>query len=506
MKSDLKSDHNGWFYYKGALKESRLPWDFSIKYKLDGRDISAEELAGKSGRVEIWISVTPAEDAHPYFTDNYVLQVQVPVSLGSSSIIDSEGASVFVAGKTTTLTYTILPGSKAEFRVVLDSGSFEMDGINIAASKMGGFSLENTDEAVEGLGSLGEGMGRLVEGTTELKSGIEELAAGSRELAGGQVLLAERGRELAMGMEEFQAGAVRFETAASMLKSGSQELYDGLLQISANGEVVLGGYVQLAEALRMKIPSQEQIEGLKALVQQFESVNSSTEMSVDMSTDLSADPAADPAANPTGNPANSQEGNPAANPAAVQTGMMAKRLLEQIEGLQQLLQSLEALNEGLRQFTAGVGNSADGFSGLNSGIAQLADAAGGLSEGGAILAEGGREFSDGLVTLSGGMSELSRQLDEIPGYVKEIADGQASVKSGLDEALKAIEGLISGDDSLDEDRVVSFASPEKGVASSQQFLIRTQPIRLPDRKADKTIENREKSSFIEKLIALFRRK
>ena len=37
-------------YYEGKLESALMPWDIQIRYFLDGREYSAEEIAGKSGQ------------------------------------------------------------------------------------------------------------------------------------------------------------------------------------------------------------------------------------------------------------------------------------------------------------------------------------------------------------------------------------------------------------------------------------------------------------------------
>ena len=47
----------GRLYYEGILDEATLPWNFEIKYWLDGVALSAEELAGKQGHLQIDIEM-----------------------------------------------------------------------------------------------------------------------------------------------------------------------------------------------------------------------------------------------------------------------------------------------------------------------------------------------------------------------------------------------------------------------------------------------------------------
>ena len=44
-------------YCQGTLKNAEIPWTISIKYFLDGKELSPEEMAGKSGSLEIKFKV-----------------------------------------------------------------------------------------------------------------------------------------------------------------------------------------------------------------------------------------------------------------------------------------------------------------------------------------------------------------------------------------------------------------------------------------------------------------
>ena len=45
-------------YYQGIMKSNtEMPWNIKVKYKLDGKEYKAQDLAGKSGKLEITISI-----------------------------------------------------------------------------------------------------------------------------------------------------------------------------------------------------------------------------------------------------------------------------------------------------------------------------------------------------------------------------------------------------------------------------------------------------------------
>ena len=63
------------FYYQGTLDHIDLPWEFTIRYKLNGVETKAEDLAGASGMIETIIDVTPNENVPDYLKNNFFLQL-----------------------------------------------------------------------------------------------------------------------------------------------------------------------------------------------------------------------------------------------------------------------------------------------------------------------------------------------------------------------------------------------------------------------------------------------
>lgn len=61
-------------YYKGKMNQTEIPWNISIQYILDGKEYSADEIAGKSGNLEIKFVVTENKAYKGDFFDSYALQ------------------------------------------------------------------------------------------------------------------------------------------------------------------------------------------------------------------------------------------------------------------------------------------------------------------------------------------------------------------------------------------------------------------------------------------------
>ena len=61
-------------YYQGELTDTEIPWNISLRYYLDGQEYSADEIAGKSGKLEIRFHITENAACSGTFFDDYALQ------------------------------------------------------------------------------------------------------------------------------------------------------------------------------------------------------------------------------------------------------------------------------------------------------------------------------------------------------------------------------------------------------------------------------------------------
>lgn len=124
----------GMFYYQGDIASGDLPWTFDITYYLDGEEVSADELAGASGRLQIHIASSANEDAPGDFASTYVLQVSISVPAQDCHNIDAGSGTIANAGANRQVTYTVMPGSDADITFAADVENFEMDAISIAGA------------------------------------------------------------------------------------------------------------------------------------------------------------------------------------------------------------------------------------------------------------------------------------------------------------------------------------------------------------------------------------
>lgn len=172
------------FYYEGVLENKELPWDIAIDYSLNGNKCSAADLAGKSGRIEIGMSIKANDSGDLFFYENYALQISLTLDSNYCRNISAEGATIANVGSDKQITYTVLPGKGAMLTVAADVTSFEMSEISINGIKL------NMDIDVDALGLTGEAVA-LEEGAAQLDEGAKALEIGAAEIKEGTEAVVE---------------------------------------------------------------------------------------------------------------------------------------------------------------------------------------------------------------------------------------------------------------------------------------------------------------------------
>ena len=231
-------------YYQGTLEDAEIPWNISIRYFLDGKEYTADEIAGKSGSLEIRFSVSENKACGEAFYEDYALQAAFTLDTEKCSNIEAEDATAANVGKNKQLTYTILPGEGSETTITADVENFSMDAVSINGIRLNlqidvdedalrdkvDDMVSAVDEAKDGAGKLSDGAKELADATDELKQktgqlhdGVGQLSDGAGELSEGLNALASKNETLQNGA--YQAFQGLCSAAGSMLNS----------QLSANG-------------------------------------------------------------------------------------------------------------------------------------------------------------------------------------------------------------------------------------------------------------------------------
>lgn len=262
-------------YYQGKTNKS-LPISSKITYTLDGEEISAKDLAGKSGKVTITIEYENKEQRRVKVNGKYV-QMYVPFVVATGTIFDNTKASnieitngkVIDNGQKTTVVALACPGleeslgAKENFlpdlnkiQITLDAKDFEMENIMSYATPQvfENIDLSNMDQLNEIYNKISElqtASNKLVDGTEALKNGASALDEGIGKVKTGI-------DTLKTGVKEGK------QTATSQLTQSSKDLSDGIDTIIAGKDqeteiikkqVIESGNNTLANGLKQNIPS-----------------------------------------------------------------------------------------------------------------------------------------------------------------------------------------------------------------------------------------------------------
>ncbi|MBE5955444.1 MAG: hypothetical protein E7253_03230 [Lachnospiraceae bacterium] len=234
----------GKLYYEGKASDLVMPWNIQVRYYLDGMEMSAKEIGGKSGELKIEIDIKKNEACEGNFFEAYALQATLKLNTNLCTNIIAEGATLANVGDLKQLTYTILPGNEENIVITADVKDFEMGAIaingirmnlsiTIDTSKFQGI-IDQVSDAVTaldgGAGSLEEGAaaiygatGQLTGATSKLHDGVGSLVSGMNSLTSGLNTLTSNNDELTGG------AMTAFKALCTAAESGLNE------KLAANG-------------------------------------------------------------------------------------------------------------------------------------------------------------------------------------------------------------------------------------------------------------------------------
>ncbi|MCI9074346.1 MAG: hypothetical protein HFH10_00810 [Dorea sp.] len=250
---DWKAEGND-IYYQGTTKKE-LPVGVKISYKLDGENISAEDLKGKDGRVEIHIqysnssktAVDVAGEKEEMFTPfTMITAMMLPADEYQNVEIDN-GKVLSDADKQIVVGLGF-PGISENLK--LTDGDFDFDlpeevtitaevknasvGPTITAASTD--FLQNLDfDDMDGFDDLNDSIAELEDATNQLVDGSREAADGAGELAGGAGTLA--------------GGTGTLKNGIDTLNSKSGELIAGVETLSNGITTYTQGIQNLADAM-----------------------------------------------------------------------------------------------------------------------------------------------------------------------------------------------------------------------------------------------------------------
>ena len=297
-------------YYQGT-GTTELPVKLKLSYKLNGKTVSADEIAGKSGKVTIRIDYENTQKEKVKINGK-TEEVNVPFLMLSGMILDddnfknvevsngkaiNDGTRTIVAGFALPGMQDSLDIDKDEMEIpdyveiTADTTDFELSTTMTVAmndifndvdfSKVDDKvdelkdSLDELEDAAEqlvdgssqlydGIGTLLDKSGTLIEGIDKLYDGAEQVNSGAKKLDSGADGLSSGAKTLDDGAAKLKNGASQLDSGASQLDSGLATLAGGLGKLSSNSATLNGGAEQVFNTLLSTADTQIAAAGLTA--------------------------------------------------------------------------------------------------------------------------------------------------------------------------------------------------------------------------------------------------
>lgn len=277
-------------YYQGSSTQTP-PVTASIRYELNGQEMTAAEMLGKAGHVKITVKLTNhlkktyqiGGAARSVYTP-FATVVSMALGADDFTNVKAEHGTVQTDSQTQLVAFVTLPGMQETFKGLLtgdlsdlndklldevtleaDTDAFVMPTILLAASS----SVEDLRDTVDDIPSLDETLNEVRDGMDELKDGSADLDDGAHELDDGAHDLHDGAQELDDGasdlkdgakdlddgakelndkMGEFSAKYTEFDAGVSGAKSGMETLYAGLAKMKGQmDEKMLPGLARAAQ-------------------------------------------------------------------------------------------------------------------------------------------------------------------------------------------------------------------------------------------------------------------
>ncbi len=183
---EVTQENGAAIYQQSREKALELPWTFSLKYTLDGKTLVPTELAGKTGKLGIQITVNQNTLVQTDEFKRYALQVVMSLPADQASNLVAPGATVVYKGNEQQAIFTLLPGEAHTSQITCDMTNLEMAPILISAVPMSlAIDLPSTGDAQDQFNTLMDGTKGLKDGTKALNKGIEQLLVGLKPLEQG---------------------------------------------------------------------------------------------------------------------------------------------------------------------------------------------------------------------------------------------------------------------------------------------------------------------------------
>ena len=498
-----QADGNDIFYQGTSEKE--LPVTEQITYYLDGKEISPEELAGKSGKVTIRFDYTNHETTTAEIGGKEE-EINVPFVTLTGMVFDDSFTDIEVSngrvisdGNHNIVVGYALPGLKDSLNV--EDSDFDSD-VSIpdyfeVTAQVEDFSLEMTmtvamnatnfisadgedpttsiedmlDSLTDATNQLQDGSGELAEGMDTLKSKMGEFSNGVLSLQDAITAYTDGAATLNNGIGSLKSGVDTLAdnvpalvSGVGQLKAGTDSAADGAKNLAAGAAQVSDGVNQLAgiiQGMGSTLEASKQgvkdnftntagmdYDTAKATVEALKGAQANLETGIDYEVQAATYLTVD---GTTAADETYQQLKGAASQyyAGVSQALAAQGMNFNITNAKEASLVIASLGDTIAALQNGMGQVDGAVAALDQVQANLSngDTAAKLSQlvqGAADVAKGASDLSAGVSTIQAGITQLNDKTGTLSSGAAQLKDGAAQLANGAATLVGNNEALKNG--------------------------------------------------------------
>ncbi len=497
-------------YYQGKT-DKELPVDVQVKYYLDGEEMKAEDMVGKSGNVKIRFDY----DNHEVRTANISgkdVDVYVPFTVMSAMVLPCDrftnvtvtNGKVMGEGNNNIVMGLAFPGLTESLNVdtdLLDEKNIDIPEYVEVEAVTNDFALDMTLSVVLSdalsdihltdsidLSELEDSMDELSDATGQLEDGTGTLADGVKTLNDKTGEFKDGAGELSDGVDKYTDGVMTLSDGIVTLLDGTGKLSDGASKLS-DGASELNSRVQDITLPKVELTDEQkqQIRDAVAADANGDIAKGAQEMATTIGNQTS-DVLTSNAATIVGNALSGDNSTIVSSivgalmaqgiPQDQATNMVkaiAASTLQEVGatlGSQEVATNLyNGCKDGLTQSAASgalagaeavageVNSTLDSYSGkfteLKQGTEQLAN---GASE----VADGAKQVNDGVTKLNDGATQLNSNSDALRNGADKLSDGSVQLSDGVAKLLDGANDLNDGMIKFDKEGISKLTDALEG--------------------------------------------
>lgn len=443
-------------YYQGESKKE-LPVKCKISYELDGEEILAEDLAGKSGNVKITIEYENL-DSHEVYINGRKETMYTPFTVACGTIfantenknIEITNGKIVNDGTKTMVLGIAMPGmSKSlnisnktidipdKVEITMQTTNFEQNNIiTFITPKIfdKSFSFDKLNEIYNKVDTLQSSSKEIEEGANALKEGTEEFSEKSQEfnsamkqIEAGTSTINENYSKIDSGINSVASGSKELETGAKNLSDGLNALSEGISSMPESINKLYQGSVSAAAGLNDNTQTNEAglVTGVNSLANSLSDTISSLEESLETMKNSCEEGITK--LSEVNNALNSVIDSLSPTEDAVQIGTLQTVVKGNEDAIKEYKAKINYINASLED--------------LNTKKAQGEKSI-------AKVTQGMKELQTGVNTLSGGLKQLNDAASTLPENLNKLNEGSKALAEGSNNLVTGTNTLAQGSKSL----------------------------------------------------------